>query len=276
MLGTHVSRRDERGLGAGAGDELEAPAQALGQRDVLRAQARDAGPRDLVGDEAAPEGELREDRELVGRVDPLDVVGRVGLREAEALRLGERALVRLSLEHLGEDEVGRTVEDAADLEDLLAGEGLRDRAHDRDRPADRRLVGDGHAPLGRERAQFGAARREQVLVGGDDVLAGAQRRLDEPGRDAGPPDAFDDDVDRGIADQRLGVFGEERGGDLGRTGFRKRTHGDRREPVVDSAAGRTEDSELTRSRATPLPTVPQPRRAMRTSRSASVRSTCAW
>ena len=42
---------------------------------------------------------------------PADVVGRVGLGEAEPLRLGERLVVGRAALHLGEDEVRRPVDD---------------------------------------------------------------------------------------------------------------------------------------------------------------------
>ena len=53
-----------------------------------------------------------------------DVLRRVGLREAEPLRLGERLVVARAALHLGEDEVGRAVDDPEHAVDVRDDERL--------------------------------------------------------------------------------------------------------------------------------------------------------
>ena len=203
---------------------------------VVARERRDAVPRDLVRHESATEGELREDRELVCGVDALDVVRWVGLGETEALGRGERALVRCAFEHLGEDEIRRAVEHAADFENFLTRERLRDRPHDRNRAADGRFVGDRDAAGRRERAQFRTARREQILVRRDDVLAGRERGDHELGRDPRSADALDHDVDRRIVHERTRVLRKEVARNLSRSRLRERSNRDACKPIVDAAA----------------------------------------
>ena len=101
----------------------------------------DAGARDLARDEAAAETRAaRGSRACAPRRRPRRRSWGRPRRKPRRLRGARgRCTVRRAGGHLGEDEVRRAVEHAADLEDLLARERLRDRAHDRDRAADRGL-----------------------------------------------------------------------------------------------------------------------------------------
>ena len=108
-------------------------------------ERRNARTRDFGRYEAAAKGELRENRELVGGIDAFDVVRRIGLGESQPLSLREGACVRRSVEHLRKNEVGRAVEHAPDFENIFTREGFGERAHDRNRTSDGRLVRDRHA-----------------------------------------------------------------------------------------------------------------------------------
>ena len=103
------------------------------------------------------EGEPREDRHLRRGVGAADVVGGVGLGVAELLGPGEGVGVgRAGAGHLGEDEVGRPVDDPEDLRDLGRGEALLDHPDHRDDPGHRRLEAELDA---RPRAPRRRARR---------------------------------------------------------------------------------------------------------------------
>ena len=80
----------------GNAEQLDAVAEL--RRPCVRSSGRDrrdALDVDRVGVDLGAEGEARQDGELVGGVEALDVEGRIGLRIAEALRVRE-AVVRRS------------------------------------------------------------------------------------------------------------------------------------------------------------------------------------
>ena len=79
------------------------------------------------------------------------------------------------LGHPGEDVVGRAVDDAHHPADALAGERLAQRPDERDAAGDRRLEEQVDAGAVGRLEQLGADVGEQLLVGGDDRLAGLQR-----------------------------------------------------------------------------------------------------
>ena len=136
----------------------------------------DALVADLVEVHRRVEGEPGEDRHLGRRVAAGDVVGRVGLRVAELLRLRERVGVgHAPARHLGEDVVRRAVDDAVDALDVRRGERLLEHADHRHDAGDRGLEAQLHVVLARARPQLLAVLGEQLLVGRDDVLAGAHR-----------------------------------------------------------------------------------------------------
>ena len=90
---------DERGADAHAdapvdehrlADQLHPHVERARSGDVLVAHRVDARDLDLLERDLRPERDRREDRHLRGRVEPGHVLGRVGLRVPEPLRLGER------------------------------------------------------------------------------------------------------------------------------------------------------------------------------------------
>ncbi len=151
----------------------------------------------------------------MGGVGAIHVKRRVGLGVALALGLLQNVGVAAAiLGHAGEDVVAGAVEDALQREDLIGGEPLAEGADDRDAAADRRLEGDGLAVLPARVEDLGAVRRQQRLVGGDDVLARGQQiehRLPGPVNAA---DDFDRDLDRRVVDHLLEIGGDERPGKI--------------------------------------------------------------
>ncbi len=188
-------------------EQLHPVAELARRFEILRGDRRDALDEHRLRIDLGAEGDAREDRELLGGVEALDVEGRIGLGIAEALGIletvGERQLLLL---HAGEDVVAGAVEDAVDAREGIAGEPLAQRLHDRDRAADRRLEIERDAVLLGERRELEAVLGEQRLVGGDDRFASRQRGLDRAlRRIALPAHQLDEDVDLGVGCERDGV-----------------------------------------------------------------------
>jgi hypothetical protein len=136
----------------------------------------------------------------------------VGFRVAELGRRGERPLERVAVDiHAVEDEVGRAVDDAEDARDAVAREAVAERADDGDRAADRGLVVQLRADLLCGVEELGTVRREQRLVGGDDVGAGVDGLQDVGARRLEPAHELDHDV--GAEDEALGVGRQQVPGD---------------------------------------------------------------
>ena len=184
-------------------EELDAIAQFLRVADVLAGQLRDAFGVDLVELHRHAEGDRRHDRELVRGVDALDVERGIGLGIAARLRLGQHRRERRALgAHLGQDEVGRAVDDAGDPFDPVGGEPFAQRLDDRDAARHRAFEGDHHALRVRGRENLVAVPGEERLVGRDDVLAVGDRLQDERARGLEAADQLDDDVDVRMREHR--------------------------------------------------------------------------
>src|SRR5690606_4752920 len=113
----------------------DAEAKSFSLSDVGGPHARDAANIDRGEVDLSPEGDRCEDRQLVRRVDALDVEGRIGLGIAERLRLGEDlAEVAPGPLHRREDVIAGPVEDAVDALDAV-GRGAFAQALDDRYPA---------------------------------------------------------------------------------------------------------------------------------------------
>ena len=134
------------------------------------------------------EGEGGEDRELVGGIDAVDVEGRVGLRVAEPLRLGEHVgELAAALLHHGQDVVAGAVEDAGDRGSMrLPASPSRSALMTGMPPATAASKPSGTPRRLGLRRQFGAVHREQRLVRRHHRLAGRDRRFDQDARRARP------------------------------------------------------------------------------------------
>ena len=198
----------------GGADQLQAEAHFARRAQVVGLQLLDPLVAHVVEVHRRAEREAREDRHLRRRVPAADVVARVGLGVAAALRLGERLGVGAAAVHLAEDVVGRAVDDPVDPLDRGRRQRLLEHAHHRDGARDGRLEAQPHAVLARGLEQLLPVLGEQLLVRRDDVDAGAHRRQQVLARGLDPAHHLDDDV-------RLGE-------DLGEVPARARQHaGDR-------------------------------------------------
>ena len=130
---------------AGAADQLHVHAERPGGRDVVEGDVLDPLDRDPLDRDARAERDRGEDRRLRRGVEAGDVLGRVGLGEAEPLRLGERLSVGAALLHRGEDEVRRPVDDSEHLVDVRDDERLAQHLDHGDGGAHRRLEAKLHA-----------------------------------------------------------------------------------------------------------------------------------
>ena len=149
-------------------EQLDDAAHLGGRGDVAGGDLGDALAVHVGCRHPGVEGQAREDRGLGRCVEALDVRGRVGLGVPELLGLLEGLVeARAGGVHPVEDEVGGAVDDAEHAGDLVAGEGLAQRSHDRDGAGDGGLVVEVATGLlggGEHRA---AVLGEQRLVGGD-------------------------------------------------------------------------------------------------------------
>jgi hypothetical protein len=183
-------------------DELEPPAAFGRERNVFGRDRDDAAAREFGRGHRTAERQRCEDREFVRGIEALDVVARIRFGEAALLRLRQRRRVARAAFHLREHEVGRAVDHAADLEDRLVGKRGFQGAQDWDRPADRRFIVKRRAGSRGERAQPWSVLRDQLLIGGDDVLAVRDRAQHEFARQAHAADALHHDAHAGIIDHR--------------------------------------------------------------------------
>ena len=152
------------------------------------------------------EGDGAHQRDLVRGVHALDVEGGIRLGITELLGVGEGlGEIQALVAHFREDEIGGAVDDAGDPFDAVGGEPLAQRLDDRDAAGHRRLEGDHHAMFARRFENLGAVFGEQRLVGGDDMLARADRLQHQLARDAAAADQFHHDGDVRVGDDLAGV-----------------------------------------------------------------------
>ncbi len=126
-------------------------------------------------------------------------------------------------------------------------------------PATAASKAEDRAALLGQRRQLGAVHGDQRLVGGDDMLAGAQRRLDQALGDAArAADQLDDDVDVRRRGQRQRVVfpAQPREIDVALLGLERARDGHELEPPA--AAQRQQAVVLGEQLTTPAPTVPRP------------------
>ena len=189
-------------------EELDGAAHLAGHAHVLAADAADPLDENLPEVHELAGGQRGQDGELVRGVDRVDVEGGVRLGVAELLGVGQHGLeVLVLLEHAGEDVVAGAVDDAADLADLAALEGLLHGADDGDAPAHGRFELQADALLRGDGEELGAVLGDERLVGGHHVLAGAQRGGDPAAGHFVAAHQLHQDLDRGVGDQLVGVRG---------------------------------------------------------------------
>ena len=149
--------------------------ERAGGGDVVERDALDPLDLDPLERHAGAERDGREDRGLRGGVEPADVLRRIGLGEAEPLRLGEGVAVGAALLHRGEDEVRRPVDDPEHAVDVRDDERLAQHLDHGDRGAHRSLEAELHAARRRGLEQLGAAAGDELLVRRHDGATGAEQ-----------------------------------------------------------------------------------------------------
>ncbi len=192
------------------GEQLDGAAHLLGGGEVGGGDLGHALAVDVVEAHAGVEGDAGEDGGLGGGVEALDVGGRVGLGVPEGGGLVEGLLIPGTRRiHFVEDEVRRAVDDAHHPVDLVAGEGLAQRADQRDGAGDGGLVVEVLVVLLGGRVQGGTVLGEQRLVGGDDGGAVLEGGGDEGPGGLDPADHLDHHVDVTAFDEGGGVGGDQ-------------------------------------------------------------------
>ena len=154
----------------GRTDEADHHLELARRRNVDRIDLGDPVVLDVVEPHARVERNRREDRHLGRGVRARHVVGRIGLRIAARLRVGERLGVGLAALHLRENEVGGAVDDPEHAVHVRHDHRLAQHLDHRDRCAHRRLEAQLDACRRGSREQLGAAAGDELLVGRDHVL----------------------------------------------------------------------------------------------------------
>ena len=147
----------------------------------------------------AAEADAGENRQLGPGVVAVDVVGRVRLGVSETLCLRQRVPEgQPRALHSGQDVVARAVQDALNPPQAVPRHAFPEPPENRNPARHGGLEQQVPAPASRLLQQRGAAVGDDLLVGGDDGLAGGQRLLyPAPGRVLSP-DELDDDVHRAV------------------------------------------------------------------------------
>ncbi len=138
--------------------------------------------------------------------------------------------------HLAEDVVGRAVDDAHHPGDGLADERLAQWPHQRNRPGHRSLEQQVDTGGCRSVVELGAVVGQQLLVGGDDRLAGSERSEHQRAGRFDATDDLDDDVDVGIGDDGRCVGGVDAEVDVDAPVAGGAVHGDAADGEVDAGA----------------------------------------
>ena len=126
--------------------QLDAVAELFGVFDVGRVQFGDAFDVGLVELHRDAERDRRHDGHLVRGIDALDVEGRIGFGVTQALRLFQHGVESQALvAHLGQDEIGRAVDDAGDPLDAVGRQAFAQRLDDRNAAGHGRLERHHHA-----------------------------------------------------------------------------------------------------------------------------------
>ncbi len=201
----------------GRADQLQPEVEVPRVLEVVGADPLDPLVDDLVEVDRGVEGEPREDRHLRGGVLAVDVVGRDRPRRSRA------AAPRASTSAYGAPV--RAISPRMKLVVPLTIPWIRSTCARRERllqhADDRHDAGDGgleaqlHLLLAGDRPQLLAVLGEQLLVGGDDVLAGAHRADHVVARRLDPADQLGDQVGAGEDLLEVASGARQHAGDLG-------------------------------------------------------------
>ena len=190
----------------GGGQQLAHKAVRLKRPDVAVGDGADAEHGNVLLADQRVKGHVGGDGELAAHVVAVDVGGGVGLGVAQLLRLlqnggeGHRRGV-----HGVHDEVGGAVHDAADLADGVQPLAPLQIGQPRNAAAHRRRAAQGHAVFRRQPYKLRVKRADDRFVGGDHMLAAAQRLTDVFVGRMQPAHDLNDDADAGVADDGADV-----------------------------------------------------------------------
>ena len=145
-----------------------------------------------------PEGEARQQRQLVCGVAAADIERRIGFGKAKPLRVCEHLLEGPARRlHLRQNVIAGAVENSAHRIDAIGDQALPQCLDDRNAAGGGGLEFQGRAVLLRQMRQSGAVVGQQRLVRRDDMFSGAQSRLDQrPRRPLFPADQLDNHIGR--------------------------------------------------------------------------------
>ncbi len=175
---------------------LDAVAQRFGVVHVRSRQLGDAFGIGLVELQRNAKGNGGQDGQLVRRIDPLDVEGRVNFGVTQRLGFSQHIRERTAfLAHFSKDEVTRAVDDARHPVDTVRRQTFTNGLDDRNTTGNSRFKRHDHALLTRLGEDFVAVHRDQRLVGGDHVLAVFDGLEDQFTGKGVAADQFDDDID---------------------------------------------------------------------------------
>ena len=189
-------------------EQFDAIAELLGEIDVEPRDVPDAFGVDAGEIDRPAKADARQDGELVGGVDAVDVEARIGLGITELLRLGQHlGEFAPALAHRRQDVVRGAVEDAVDALQPVAGKPLAQCLDDRDPARDRSFERQRQAQLLGPRRKPAAVMRHQRLVGGHDMLPVGEGGVDDArGNALRTADQLDDDIDVGIGRHRRRIL----------------------------------------------------------------------
>ena len=160
----------------GGPDQLEPEAELTRVLEVIGLDVLDPFVDHLVDVDRRVKCQPGQDRHLGCGVRAIDVVGGIGLRVPQALRLLKGLAERLPrASHLGQDEIRCAVDDPVDAVDPGAGERLLKYADHRHHACNRSLepqlhtLGAGHLP------KLLAVTGQKLLVGRHHVAPGSHR-----------------------------------------------------------------------------------------------------
>ena len=168
-----------------AAQQLDNAAQLIGVCYVLEGDLGDALAGNLIRIELIAVSEVGQNADLAAGVVTLDVSGRILLGIAVELCLLERIRKgNAVVDHLGENVVGRAVQNAADFVKLVGSQALQHRTDDRNAAADGCLEHVVYAVLLGNLEQLLTLGSNQLLVGGAYALASLEAALGELVRSA--------------------------------------------------------------------------------------------
>ena len=154
---------------------------------------------DVAGHHYRTEGDGGDDGGLGPGVEPLDVRGGVALGIAQALGLAQGfGVAHTALGHLGEDVVGRSVDDPHDPLYRFSRQRLPEGPDEGDGPGDGRLEQQIDAGVVGRLKEFRAVVGQQLLVARHDRLALRDGVMQQAAGRLDPADDLHHDVDLGI------------------------------------------------------------------------------